>query len=228
MKKPRILLADDHAVILEGCRALLEHHYEIVGIQSDGRSLVEAALRLKPQLILLDISMPSLNGLEAARQINAVLPKVKLLFLTVHAEQSYLQAAFEAGASGYVLKSADRDELLGAVQKVLNGELYVPEGLPAELRSSRDSGQLAKSLSLTAREREVLQLIAEGKSGKEIAHTLSISVKTVEYHRQNIKRKLGVSTIAGLTRNAIAGGLVCLALRGQVFPLVPSTFPSTR
>jgi len=208
MKEARILLADDHEVLLEGCRAVLESRYEVVGLVTDGKSLVEAALRLKPDLIVLDISMPTLNGLDAARQIKEHLPGVKLLFLTIHAEQPYLQAAFELGASGYALKSAGRDELLKAVQNVLRDEIVVPEGLPIEVRNARDGQQLAKSLSLTAREREVLQSIAEGRSGKEIAHALSISVKTVEYHRQNIKRKLGVSTVAELTRNAMAGGLV--------------------
>lgn len=208
MKKARILLADDHITLLEGCRVILAHRYEIVGALSDGRSLVEAARRLNPDLILLDISMPSLNGLEAARQIKATLPKVKLLFLTMHSERPYLKAAFEAGAAGYVLKSAERHELLGAVQKVLEGQLYVPEGLRVELGNLWNSNRLAKSLTLTAREREVLQLVAEGRASKEIANMLSVSVKTVGYHRENIKRKLGVTSIAALTRNAIAEGLI--------------------
>lgn len=208
MKEARILLADDHEVLLEGCRTLLESRYDVVGLVTDGKSLVEAAVRLNPDLIVLDISMPSLNGLDAARQIKGLLPGVKLLFLTIHAEQPYLQAAFEIGVSGYALKSAGRNELLRAVENVLRDQIVVPEGLPIQFRNSRDSQQLAKSLSLTAREREVLQSIAEGRSGKEIAHALTISIKTVEYHRQNLKRKLGVSTVAELTRNAIAGGLV--------------------
>jgi len=169
---------------------------------------LEAALRLQPDLIVLDISMPSLNGLEAARQIKASLPEVKLLFFTMHSEQSYLQAAFEAGAGGYVLKSAESDELLLAAQLVLKGQIYVPKGVPVGFRSTTDPGRVAKTLTLTPREREVLQLIAEGKSSKDIANTLQISAKTVEYHRDNIKRKLGVNTIAGLTRSAIAGGLI--------------------
>jgi len=208
MRKPRILTADDHPLVRDGCRSILETHYEIVGAVSDGRSLLEAALRLQPDLIVLDISMPSLNGLEAARQIKASLPEVKLLFFTMHSEQSYLQAAFEAGAGGYVLKSAESDELLLAAQLVLKGQIYVPKGVPVGFRSTTDPGRVAKTLTLTPREREVLQLIAEGKSSKDIANTLQISAKTVEYHRDNIKRKLGVNTIAGLTRSAIAGGLI--------------------
>jgi DNA-binding NarL/FixJ family response regulator len=208
MRKARILTADDHPLVRDGCRAVLESQYEIVGTVSDGRKLIEAALRLTPDLIMLDISMPSLNGLEAARQIKAALPNVKLLFFTMHSEQSYVQAAFEAGASGYVLKAAEHDELLEAVQAVLKGQIYLPKDLQVSLRNTSDPGRVAKSLMLTAREREVLQLIAEGKSGKDIANILQISVKTVEYHRDNIKRKLGVTTIAGLTRSAITGGLI--------------------
>ncbi len=208
MKKMRILTADDHPLVRDGCRAALENDYEIVGTVSDGRNLIEAALRLKPDLIVLDISMPSLNGLEAARQIKAALPEVKLIFFTMHSEQSYLQAAFEAGASGYVLKSSEREVLLRAVQVVLNGQIYAPQGLPVGMRNKTDPGQMAKALMLTPREREVLQLIAEGKSGKDIANILQISIKTVEYHRENIKRKLGVTTTAGLTRSAITGGLL--------------------
>ncbi len=208
MNNTRILTADDHPLVRDGCRSILANDYDIVESVADGRSLVEAALRLKPDLIVLDITMPSLNGLEAARRIKAVLPEIKLVFFTMHSEQSYVQAAFEAGAAGYVLKSAESAELLRAVQLVLKGQLYVPKGLPIGLQSTSDSGQVAKSLMLTAREREVLQLIAEGRSGKDIARTLNISVKTVDYHRENIKRKLGVTTIAGLTRSAIAGGFL--------------------
>jgi DNA-binding NarL/FixJ family response regulator len=208
MKKARILTADDHPLVRDGCRSILANAHEIVGAVSDGRSLMEAALRLKPDLIVLDISMPSLNGLEAARQIKAALPEVKLLFLTMHSERAYMQAAFEAGAAGYVLKSEEPDELLRAVQEVLTGQLYVPKGLPVRVRNTNDPDRVAKALMLTGREREVLQLIAEGKSAKEIAHILEISVKTVEYHRENIKRKLGETTTAGLTRSAIAGGLI--------------------
>ncbi len=179
MSRARILLADDHSVVRQGCISILEGSYEIVGVVSDGPSLVEAALRFTPDLIVLDISMPELNGLEAARRIKAILPEVKLLFFTMHPERPYLQAAFEIGAAGYVLKSSEPNELLAAVKMALDGQLYVPQSLPVELRNSKNPGQLAKSLALTAREREVLQLIAEGGSGKEIANTLRISVKTV-------------------------------------------------
>jgi DNA-binding NarL/FixJ family response regulator len=207
MSQARILMADDHPVVLAGWKAMLADS-EIVGTASDGRSLIEAALRLKPDLILLDVSMPLLNGIEAARRIKASLPEVKLLFLTMHSERPYVQAAFEAGAAGYVLKSADRDELLGAIQKVLGGQLYISTGISGHWGNLRDPNQIVKSLRLGVREREILQLIAEGRSSKEIAGILNISVKTVSFHRENIKRKLGVKTIAELTRSAIAGEVV--------------------
>ena len=191
-----------------GRERVLAERYEIVGAVSDGRSLVEAALRLKPDLIVLDVSMPLLSGIEAACRIKASLPEVKLLFFTMHSERAYLQAAFEAGAAGYVLKSAGSEELLRAVQKVLKGQIYVSADLSGYWGHLRDPDRVAKALRLSSREREVLQLIAEGRSGKEIAGILGISVKTVSFHRENIKRKLGVRTIAGLTRNAIAGGIM--------------------
>jgi DNA-binding NarL/FixJ family response regulator len=207
MIKARILLADDHPLVLEGWKRALPEPVEILGTVSDGRSLVEAALHLKPDLILLDISMPLLSGIEAARRIKKSLPNVKLLFFTMHSERPYLHAAFAAGAAGYVLKSAAREELRVAVEKVLEGHTYISEGLLNSLEYLRSPDQLAKSLNLTSREREVLQLISEGRSGKEIAGILNVSVKTIDFHRENIKRKLGVRTIAELTRSAIAGGL---------------------
>jgi DNA-binding NarL/FixJ family response regulator len=208
MNNTRILLADDHPFVLLGWKTMLPKSLEIVGTVSDGRSLVEAALRLKPDLILLDVSMPLLSGIEAARRIKASFPEVKLLFLTMHLERPYVQAAFEAGASGYVLKSAEPNELVAAVQKILEGHTHISSGVSGYWGHLRDPDQIAKSLRLGPREREILQLIAEGRSSKEIAGILNISVKTVSFHRENIKRKLGVRTIAELTRNAIAGGFV--------------------
>jgi len=208
MKKPRILLADDHAIVLEGEVGLLAEWFEIVGAVSDGPSLLEAALLLKPDLIVLDVSMPLLSGIEAATRIKASTPDVKLLFFTMHPEVTYLQAAFEAGAAGYVLKSAGIKELLAAVRKVLEGQLYVSADLSSYWTQLRRPDQLAKALRLSSREREVLHLIAEGRSSKEIAAILGISVKTVSFHRENIKQKLGVRTIAGLTRNAIAASIM--------------------
>jgi len=209
MKRARILLADDHTLTLEGIRAFIEPHHEIVGMVTDGRALVDAALRLQPDLIILDITMPLLNGIDAAVQIKKNLPEVKLLFLTMHVNPAYLEAALNAGGTGYVLKSGAREELLEAIKSVLNGRIYVTPSLSSEhLERFTDPSRAAAALRLTAREREILQLIAEGRAGKEIAFVLSISIKTVAFHRENIKRKLGLGTTAELTKHAIEQGLV--------------------
>lgn len=209
MKRTRVLLADDHPLTLEGIRAFLEPYFESVGTVTDGRALVEQALRLKPGLIILDITMPLLNGIDAAAQIRKSLPDVKLLFVTMHSDPAYLEAALNAGATGYVLKSAAREELLEACEKVLDGHIYVTPGLSGEnLERFRDPGRAAAVLRLSARERETLQLIAEGKAAKEIAYILGISAKTVAFHRENLKRKLGLKTTAELTKHAVEVGLI--------------------
>jgi len=209
MKRTRVLLADDHPLTLEGLRAFLEPHLRIIGTATDGKALVETALLLKPDLIILDITMPLLNGIDAAVQIKKSLPGVKLLFVTMHVNPAYLEAALNAGATGYVLKSAAREELLDAIKSVLNGRIYVTPSLSREhLERFKDPSRAAATLRLSTREREILQLIAEGRAAKEIAHVLSISTKTVDFHRENIKRKLGLRTTAELTKHAIEQGLV--------------------
>lgn len=209
MKRARILLADDHALTLSGMRAVLEPHYEIVGTVMDGHALVDAALRLRPQVIVMDIAMPVLNGIDAAVQIKKHLPAVKLLFVTMHDSPAYLVSALKAGASGYVLKSAASEELLEAIDSALNGRIYVSSRLSKEsLEGFGDSSRTATALHLSPREREVLQLIAEGRTEKEIAFLLNISIKTVGFHRENIKRKLGLRTTAELTKYAIQQGLI--------------------
>jgi DNA-binding NarL/FixJ family response regulator len=209
MKRARILLADDHALTLEGIRGVLVPHHEIVGMVMDGRALLDAALRLQPDLIILDITMPLLNGIDAAVQIKKTLPGVKLLFVTMHVNPAYLEAALNAGATGYVLKSSAREELLDAIKSVLDGHIYVTPRLSGEhLERFTDPSRAAATLRLSTREREILQLIAEGRTGKEIAFLLSISIKTVAFHRENIKRKLGLGTTAELTKHAIEQGLV--------------------
>jgi DNA-binding NarL/FixJ family response regulator len=209
MKRARILLADDHTLTLEGIRAVLEPHHEIVGMVTDGRALLDAALRLNPDLVVLDITMPLLNGIDAAVQIKKSLPGVKLLFVTMHSNPAYLEAALNAGATGYVLKSAAREELLDAIESVLNGRIYVTPSLSSEhLERFEDPTRAAATLRLSTREREILQLIAEGRAAKEMAHVLSISIKTVAFHRENIKRKLGLRSTAELTKHAIEQGLL--------------------
>jgi DNA-binding NarL/FixJ family response regulator len=164
---------------------------------------------LKPELIVLDITMPLLNGIDAAVQIKKSLPEAKLLFVTMHVSPAYLEAALEAGGTGYVLKSAAREQLLEAVDTVLKGRIYLTPGLSSEhLERFQDPSRAAAALRLSTRERETLQLIAEGRAAKEIAQILSISIKTVAFHRENIKRKLGLRTTAELTRHAIEQGLI--------------------
>ncbi len=202
--RPRIIIAEDHTFTLEGLRTLLAVHYEIVALVADGRALVEETLRLKPDLVILDISMPLLNGIDAAVRIRKELPRCKLLFITMHANPAYLEAALEAGATGYVLKTAAREDLLEAAKQVLQGKIYVSSGLPADsLPPLRDPVKAASKVRLSSREREVLQLIAEGKLSKEIAFHLDISVKTVSFHRENIKRKLAAHSTAELTKRAM-------------------------
>ena len=199
MKRPRILLADDHALMLDGFSNLLKPKYAVVGTVEDGRALVDAALRLSPELIILDITMPILNGIDAAREIRKRLPHVKLLFVTMHTSPTYLQAALEAGADGYAVKSSGRSEILAAVEKVLGGSRYITPGV---------GGEGLDRSGLTARERQILQLTAEGKSRKEVAYALDISEKTVAFHKNNLKRKLSLRSTAQLTRYALDEGLI--------------------
>ncbi|MEP7352594.1 MAG: response regulator transcription factor [Acidobacteriota bacterium] len=209
MKRSRILLADDHALTTEGIRAVLAGNQEIIGYVSDGRALVEAAVHLRPELIVLDITMPLLNGVDAARQIKKSLPGVKLLFVTMHVNPAYVEAALTAGATGYVLKSAAREELLAAVETVMKGQLYITPSLSiGDLDNFQNPAKAAAALRLSSREGETLQLVAEGKAAKEIAFILNISIKTVHFHRENIKRKLGVRTVAEMTKHAIEQGLI--------------------
>jgi DNA-binding NarL/FixJ family response regulator len=196
MKRARILLADDHALMLDGFSNLLQSKYTVVGTAEDGKALVEAAIRLNPDLIILDITMPILNGIDAAREIRKRLPDVKLLFVTMHSSPTYLHAALEAGASGYAVKSSGRSEILAAVDSVLAGGRYITPSLEKH-------GPV-----LSARERQILQLTAEGKSRKEIAFALGISEKTVAFHKNNLKRKLGLHSTAQLTRFALDEGLI--------------------
>jgi len=211
MRRARVLLADDHVLILEGVRKILEPYHEVVGAVSDGRSLVDTALRLKPDLIVLDVAMPLLSGIDAARQIRKSLPRVKLLFLTVHANPVYLREALNAGATGYVLKSSTREEILGAVTKALAGKTYISRGIVGEdFDLSRWQGEkgVESVAALTSREKEILKMLAEGRTAKEIGSILSISHKTAAFHRNNVKRKLGVRKTVELVKRAIDEGMI--------------------
>jgi DNA-binding NarL/FixJ family response regulator len=210
MKKPRVLLADDHSLVLEGFRRILEDECEIVGTVEDGRALLESAARLKPHVVLLDISMPLLNGIDATRQLKKTLPDVKVIFVTMHADPAYLNEAFKAGASGYLLKRSAGSELAQAIHSVLEGNYFVTPLLTKGLVTSAigDAPIPATRQSvLTPRQREVLQLVAEGKAVKEIAQLLNISPKTVEFHKAQIMEQLDLRTTAELTKYAMAHGL---------------------
>jgi DNA-binding NarL/FixJ family response regulator len=213
MKKPRVLMADDHSLILAGLRKLVEGECEVVGTVEDGRALVAAAQTLRPDLILLDISMPLLNGLEAARQLRTLVPDSKLIFLTMHASPTYATEAFQAGASGYLLKHSAAEELSQAIKSVLQGRHYLTPLLTKEVMDSvlsPSTAERGKATALTARQREVLQLLAEGHGTKEIATILSLSVKTVEFHKARLMQQLDLHTIAALTKYAITQGITSL------------------
>jgi DNA-binding NarL/FixJ family response regulator len=204
--RTRLLLADDHTLLLEGIRLMLEPEFELIGCVGDGQALLTSARTLKPDVILLDISMPLLNGIDAARQLRKTLPSAKLIFLTMHGDREYVTEAFRAGAAGYLLKRAAASELLTAIREVLKGNFYVS---PLVARNALEllAGS-AKSERLTPRRREVLQLVAEGRSRKEIAGILSISVKTVEFHKAELTQELNLRTVADFTRYAIEHGMI--------------------
>jgi len=210
MTRTRVLLADDHTIVAEGLASLLEPEYELVGRVQNGRDLLRAAEELAPDVIVTDISMPLLNGIEALRQLKKAKPDVRVVFLTVHADITYVTEAFRAGASGYVLKQSAAEELRSAIRVVHEGGTYVTPLIARELDDLLEADQAGESLSavLTPREREVLQLLAEGRSVKEIAAVLDISPRTVEFHKYNVMEKLGLRTTAELTQYAIKHGIV--------------------
>jgi DNA-binding NarL/FixJ family response regulator len=211
-KKPRLLMADDHSIMLAGLRKLVEGTCEVVGAVEDGRALVEAAERLRPELILLDISMPLLNGMDAARQIKKSVPEAKLIFLTMHASPVFATEALQAGASGYLLKQSAASELPLAIDTVLKGQTYLTPTITKPVLDSmvcQNQGELKKTLmQLTPRQREVLQLLAEGKSPKDIAVLLNVSVKTVDFHKTRLMEQLDLHSTLALCKFAIAEGLV--------------------
>jgi DNA-binding NarL/FixJ family response regulator len=209
--KIKVLLGDDHVLILDGLRAALQGQYEIVGLAKDGRALVSEAERLKPDLVVIDISMPLLNGFEAAKQIKKSLPHAKLIFLSQHLNPAYLKNALRLGASGYVLKSGATEELQQAIATAMRGKTYITPAFGEDViaRLWNREGELNEETEgLTDRQREILQLIIEGRGNKEIADIIHVSVKTVEFHRARIMAKLGVKSVAELTKVALQQGLI--------------------
>ena len=213
MKRLRVLLADDHKIVAEGLRSLLEPEFELVGIVEDGRALIKAAEKMLPDVIVADISMPLLNGIEAVRQVKEINPDIKVVFLTMHPDVTYAARAFEVGASGYVLKHSAPSELVTAIHEAIKGRTYVTPMIAGELMQSYKEGsrpQQEDISKLTPRQKEVLQLLAEGHSAKEIADILCISPRTVESHKYKIMEQLNVKTSAELVRYAIKHGIVMI------------------
>lgn len=209
--KIKVLLGDDHVLILDGLRAALQGQYEIVGLAKDGRALVSEAERLKPDLVVIDIGMPLLNGFEAAKQIKKSLPHAKLIFLSQHLNPAYLKNALRLGASGYVLKSGATEELQQAIATAMRGKTYITSAFGEDVIArlwSREGELTEETEGLTDRQREILQLIVEGRGNKEIADIIHVSVKTVEFHRARIMAKLGVKSVAELTKVALQQGLI--------------------
>jgi len=213
MSTLRILIADDHEVARRGIRALLESHpgWEVCGEAADGRDAVSIASRLKPDLVLLDIGMPSLNGLDATRQIIAAVPQTRVLILTMHDSEQVVREVLAAGALGFLLKSDAGRDLLAAVESLQNRRTFFTRRvaqLVLEGYLHPEEGDRLLRGVLTPREREVIQLLAEGKSTKEVATTLNLSVKTAETHRTNLMRKLDLHSVVDLTLYAVRNGIV--------------------
>ena len=210
MKRIRILLADDHTLICTAFQKLLEPEYEVIGTVGDGRALIEAAVELKPDLVLVDVGMPLLNGLDAARKLKKLMPGVKLIFLTINADSDVALEAFRIGASGYLLKDSSADELLKAVRDVVRGVSYVTPQIRQEMdeRLIADPNSAIWPKHLTPRHREIVQMLAEGRSTKEIASILEISINTVRFHKYRIMKELEIASDAELVRYAIKHALI--------------------
>lgn len=210
MKIPRILIADDHTLVCEAFRKMVEPPYQVVGTVKDGRALLNSAPTLNPDVVLIDVGMPLLNGLDSGRQLKQMMPKVKLIYLTMNLDDDVATEAFRIGASGYLLKNSDGSELLKAIHEVLRGGKYVTPTIARELGRtfSRDPQTLPRKRQLTERQREVLQLFAEGYSMEQIALILNIASRTVAFHKYRIMEEFGIGNNADLIRFALREHLV--------------------
>jgi DNA-binding NarL/FixJ family response regulator len=214
-EKKRILIVEDRTIVREGLRLLVtsDERYTIAGEAEDGHAAIKVARELQPELILMDLSMPRMNGMDAVREIKKLCPSTKILVLTVHDTDEFIIASLEAGADGYILKDANKTELMLAIENVLEGKPFLSPGISEKIISgylSRQRLQKTKTSlqGLTHREREILKLIAEGYKNKSIAELLCISANTVEKHRENIMNKLDLHNASGLTAFAIENGLI--------------------
>ena len=216
MKKITVLLAEDHMIVREGFRKMLELEgdFEIVGEAQDGRQAVALVKKLRPAVVLMDIAMPQLNGLEATRQVLKILPATKVLMLSAHNDDAYVQNATESGAVGFLLKQTSAHDVCRAIREVQQGKTFFSPAIAKQRERlnpkmlDRTGGHHQKAAQLTSREMEVLQLIAEGKANKQTATELGISIKTVEKHREQAMQKLDIHDTAGLTRYAISTGII--------------------
>ena len=214
-EKCRIIIADDHTLLREGLRALLEsdQKFKVIGEAENGMEAIRSSLSLKPDLVLMDLSMPKVHGFEAIKEIKKQAPTIKIIALTVHKREEYLLATLQAGADGYILKDANHSELLQAIKSVLEGKRYLSPEISGTIIDGYINGHRVLESNfnwdaLTQREREVLKLVAEGHTTKQIADVLFISAKTVEKHRTNLMRKLDLHNIAALTTFAMEKGLI--------------------
>jgi len=209
----RIIIADDHQIVREGLRSILQHDLDInvVGLAENGRAAIELAKELNPDIVIMDISMPDLNGMEATRRIIEENPAIKVIALSMHSDQQFVTEMLKAGASAYLLKDCALDELERAIRSVIARQIYIsPTVAGSVVKDYVHHLSEDKSSVLTSREREVLQLIAEGKSAKQVAYQLKVSVKTIEGHRQHIMEKLDIYSVAELTKYAIRAGVTFL------------------
>ena len=211
VSRPRVLLADDHLLVAEGLKSLLSAEFELVGVVEDGRALVEAARKLRPDVIVADITMPHLNGIDALAQLKQDDEQVRVVFLTMHPEVAYARRALEAGALGYVLKHSAPSELIAAIRAALDGKTWLTPAVAGEVLQSM-KGEPEKAgdpvASLTPRQREILQLLAEGRSAKEVGAALGVSARTVEFHKYQMMERLDLHTSAELVHFAIKHGIV--------------------
>jgi DNA-binding NarL/FixJ family response regulator len=205
---PRFLIADDHTIFAEALRVFLERTYPVIGVVADGRALIEAALTLKPEVIIVDVAMPVLNGFDAARRIKEHTPNFKFIFLTMHADPNLAAAALELGAIGFVLKNSAATELLTAIDHVLHGKSYVSPKVRTDDWVAAKSRARQFTRELSPRQREIVQLYAEGRPMKEIAALLNLSEKTVEFHKHHVMEAFHLKSNAGLILYALKQGLI--------------------
>ncbi|WP_405604037.1 response regulator [Polaribacter sp. Asnod1-A03] len=214
LNKINIVLVDDHTLLRDGLKNIIEQksNLHIIGEASDGREAIKICSKLKPDVLVIDVAMPNLNGIQAAEQIHKNNPDIKIIGLSMHSSKPFIQGMFKAGAYGYLLKDGDSDELITAITSVVQNKKYLSKEINQEFLSLLKKGESLEKAKLTSREKEVLQLISEGNSSKEIGDILFLSSKTVDVHRNNIMKKIDLHSIPELTKYAIKQGLTTLDL----------------